>query len=210
MNNKTTVSEIADRVNKVLEMINTHVPVGISNRHVHLSQKDLNILFGEAYQLNVFKDLKQPGQFASQEKISLVGPRGKIDKVRILGPVRKQTQVEISVSDGFKLGIEPPVRASGDLIGSPSVTLVGPKGSVEIENGLIAAARHIHMGENDAVRMGIVDGEKVSIKKEGSRSMVLSNVTVRVHKNYKLELHLDMDEANAVLAKNGDLFEVLR
>lgn len=209
MLDKTLVKEVALRVQEVLKHM-FKVPVGVSNRHVHLSQEDLDTLFGQNSKLTKMKALKQPGQYAAEECISLVGKKGQIDKVRVLGPTRNKTQVEISISDSYKLGVKPPVRASGDLNGTPGIKLLGPKGSVDLQEGVIAAHRHIHMNENDAKNLGVVNGQKVSVKSEGARSVVFENVTCRVNKAYVLELHLDVDEANAGQIKNGDLFEVLR
>ena len=186
------------------------IPVGISNRHVHLSAHDLEILFGRDARLTKFKDLSQPGQFACQEKVTLVGPKGVIENVRILGPTRKNTQVEISVSDCFKLGIKAPIRDSGDLAESAGLTLVGPAGSVTIKEGGIIAARHIHMHPQDAERFGVKDGDRVDVECYGPRGVVFCEVLVRVNENYKLEMHVDMDEANAASLKNGDFVKIIR
>ncbi len=185
------------------------IPLGISNRHVHLSSEDLAILFGSDFQLTKLKDLSQPGQYASEQKVTLVGPNGVIEDVRILGPTRSKTQVEISVSDCFKLGIKAPIRDSGDLVGSASVTLVGPKGSVTIPEGTIIAARHIHMHTSDAVRFGLKDGERVNVKVLGPRALAFFEVLVRVSDKYKLEMHVDTDEANAACLKNSQNVELI-
>ncbi|MDO7787710.1 phosphate propanoyltransferase [Desulforamulus aquiferis] len=185
------------------------IPVGVSNRHVHLADRDLIALFGDDAKLTNFKGLSQPGQFASEQLITLVGPNGVIEKVRVLGPTRKKTQVEISVSDCFKLGIKAPIRDSGDLKDSAQVTLVGPAGSVTIEEGCIIAARHIHMHHSDAVRYGVQDGDRVTVKVSGPRGVMFYEVLVRVHENYKLEMHIDMDEANAACLRNNDSVEII-
>ena len=185
------------------------VPVGISNRHVHLSKMDLDTLFGQGFQLSIMKELSQPGQYASEQKVILVGPGGVIENVRILGPVRDQTQVEVSLSDCFKLGIKAPIRDSGDLKGSSGITLVGPKGSVTISEGTIIAARHIHMHTEDAKRFGVVDKERVCVKVPGSRGLVFGEVLVRVSEKYQLEMHVDLDEANAAGLKNQDTLEII-
>ena len=185
------------------------IPVGISNRHVHLSKTDLNTLFGQGFQLSVMKDLSQPGQYASEQKVTLVGPKGVIENVRILGPVRDKTQVEVSLSDGFKLGIKAPLRDSGDLEGTSSITLVGPKGSVTIKEGTIIAARHIHMHTEDAKKFNVVDKERVSIKIPGPRGLVFNEVLVRVSEKYQLEMHVDLDEANAAGLSNQDMVEIV-
>lgn len=184
------------------------VPVGLSNRHCHLSQADIDVLFGEGYQLTNMKDLKQPGQYACEEKITVVGPKGSLT-MRVLGPARKQSQIEISLTDGFALGVKPPVRQSGDLAGSPGAKLVGPKGEVEINEGIIAAARHIHMHTTDGERFGIKDKELVSVEFGGERGVVFKNVLARVHPEFALEFHVDIDEGNAAGLKNGDEVEII-
>jgi putative phosphotransacetylase len=186
------------------------VPVGMSNRHIHLSKEHLEILFGEGFELTKMKDLSQPGQYAANEKVDIVGPKGTLKGVRILGPVRKETQIEISITDGFVLGVNPPVRDSGDLAGSPGAKIIGPKGEVEIDKGIIAAARHIHMHTTDAEKFGVVDKDIVSVKIEGKRGLTFDNVLVRVHKDYALEMHVDIDEGNAASLKNGSMVEVIK
>ncbi len=176
----------------------SEIPVGISNRHVHLSQKDLECLFGKDYQLVKLKDLSQPGQYACKEVVTLCGPKGAIEKVRILGPVRSKTQVEVLAGDCVKLGAVPYVRLSGDLSRTPGVTLVGPKGSVQIEEGLVVAQRHIHMTPEDAKNLGVCDGDVVSIKFDDLRGGVYSNVAVRANDTSSLECHVDIEEANAM------------
>lgn len=190
-------------------MSNKKVPVGLSNRHVHLSQEHLEKLFGEGCRLTEYKALSQPGQFACEEKVDLVGPKGAIKGVRVLGPVRKETQVEISIADGYVLGIKPPVRDSGDLENTPGLKLVGPKGEVELEKGVIAAARHIHMHTSDAERFGVEDRQRVKVRIEGERAAVFENVLIRVSPSYRLELHLDVEEGNAALVSNGDMVDVI-
>lgn len=184
------------------------VPVGISNRHIHLSRNDLNILFGEGYQLEVLKDLSQPGQYAARELVTVIGPKGQIDNVRILGPVRKETQIEISRTDSFFLGVKPPVRDSGLLDNTPGVKIVGPKGEVELEKGVIIAARHIHFHTSDATRFNVKDQDRVRVIVEGERGLAFENVQARVSESYALEFHVDTDEANAAGLKNGDPLEV--
>jgi len=185
------------------------IPIGVSNRHVHLSAHDLEILFGREAKLTKFKDLSQPGQYACEEKVTLIGPQGVIDTVRILGPTRKQTQVEISVSDCFKLGVKAPIRDSGDLGGSAGLTLVGPAGSITISEGCIIAARHIHMHPSDAEYFGIKDGDRVDVECYGPRGVVFCEVLTRVSENYSLEMHVDMDEANAASLRNGDFVRIV-
>lgn len=186
------------------------VPVGLSNRHIHLTKEHLDILFGEGYELTKMKDLSQPGQYASNEKVDVVGPKGTLKGVRILGPTRKETQIEISLTDSFVLGVTPPVRYSGDLTDSPGSKIIGPKGEVTIDKGIIAAVRHIHMHTSDAENFGVTDKEIVSVKVEGKRGLVFNNVLVRVHKEYALEMHVDIDEGNAAGLKNGSMVELLK
>ncbi|GLB32733.1 phosphate propanoyltransferase [Lacrimispora amygdalina] len=174
------------------------IPVGVSNRHVHLSQEDLDTLFGKGYELTNMKELSQPGQYACKEMVTVCGPKGAIEKVRILGPVRKQTQVEILAADCFKLGRNTTPEMSGELAGTPGITLVGPKGTVETKEGLIIAQRHIHMSPADALKFGVHDGETVKIETEGIRGGIFNNVAIRVTETSALECHLDTEEANAM------------
>ena len=176
----------------------TGVPVGISNRHIHLSQADLDQLFGAGYQLTPMKELSQPGQFACKETVTICGPKGAIEKVRVLGPVRKETQIEIVAGDCFKLGVKAPAKLSGDLAGTPGITVVGPKGSVQTAQGLIVAQRHIHMAPADAQASGVQDGQIVKIRVGGLRGGIYDNVAIRVTTSSKLECHLDTEEANAM------------
>ena len=181
------------------------IPVGVSNRHIHISADDLAALFGPGYTLTKEKDLKQVGEYAAKETVTLVGPKGIIAKVRILGPVRKVTQIEIARTDGFVLGIVPPVRDSGQLEGSAGIVIVGPLGAVTLRQGVICAARHIHMQAEDAQRLKVADRERVSVKLPGLRGGTFDNVLVRVHPDFRLEFHIDTDEANATDLKTGDI-----
>ena len=174
------------------------IPVRISNRHIPLSQADLDALFGAGYQLTKIKDLSQPGQYACKETLTIAGPKGAIEKVRILGPVRKETQIEVLAGDSFKLGASGAVRMSGDLAGTPGITLIGPKGSVQTKEGLIVAQRHIHMTLADASRLGVKNGDIVDIKVTGPRGGVLSNVAIRANDSSALECHIDTEEANGL------------
>jgi putative phosphotransacetylase len=185
------------------------VPVGISNRHVHLSQSDLETLFGKGHQLTPVKDLSQPGQFACEETVTLIGPKGKISMVRILGPVRSASQVEISKTDSFCLGIHPPVRESGTLNGSPGIIIEGPAGRVELKEGAIIAQRHLHLHTDEAAQFGLTDRELIAVKFEGEREVIFGRVVVRVSPSFKMDLHLDTDEANAACLLNGTLGTVL-
>ena len=189
-------------------MSNMLVPIGISARHVHVTQEDLNILYGEGYQLTVKKDLLQQGQYAANEVIDLVTEKATIKNVRILGPIRKQTQVEIALTDAMNLKLNPPVRDSGDLKNSSGITIVGPKGTVTITEGVIVAGRHIHMNPEDAQEFGVKDRDIVEVYCSGERGMILKNVLIRVHESFRLEMHIDTDEANAAMCANGAMVEV--
>jgi Propanediol utilization protein len=180
------------------ERDDTCIPVGISNRHIHLSQSDLDILFGAGYQLTKVKELSQPGQYSCKETLTICGPKGAIEKVRILGPVRSKTQVEVLLGDCIKMGILPQTRLSGDLCGTPGITLIGPNGSVQIREGVIVAQRHIHMTTQDAQRFGVYDGQIVSIQSDGPRGGTYHNVAIRANGDSSLECHIDIEEANAM------------
>lgn len=180
-------------------MENNEVLVEISARHVHLSQADLETLFGKGYELTVKKALSQPGQFASNEKVRVIGTKGEFPAVSILGPVRKATQVEISLTDARSIGVNAPVRESGDIAGSGACRLVGPAGEIEISEGVIAAKRHIHATVADAERMGLENGQIVSVEipTANERSLIFGDVVVRVSDSYALAMHIDTDESNA-------------
>jgi len=180
------------------------VPVGISNRHLHLSEADLHTLFGDGSCLTVKKPLSQKGQYACEELVTIVGPKGSLSNVRVLGPTRKQTQVEVSNTDARALGLEPPVRDSADLTGSSSVKLIGPKGELALSEGCIVAKRHIHINDEDAAKLGVKDRQLVKAKVAGNRGLVFDEVLIRVHPTFVLEMHLDTDEANACSLKNGE------
>ena len=179
---------------EVIEPKAFEIPVGVSNRHAHLSQEDLDMLFGKGYKLTKIKDLSQPGQYACKETITICGPKGAIEKVRILGPIRSKTQVEVLAGDCVKLGTAAYPRLSGDLANTPGVTLVGPKGATQIKEGLIVAQRHIHMTPCDARELGVHDGEIVSIKFDTIRGGIFNNVAIRANDASKLECHLDIEE----------------
>ena len=181
------------------------IPVGISNRHIHLSREDLDTLFGKDYELTPIKDLSQPGQYACKEVCTIIGPSMRsIENVRILGPIRKQSQVEISVTDSFVLKVKPPVRESGSLAGSAPVTIVGPKGIVTLKEGCIIANRHIHMSPADGARFGVKDGDYIDVDAmDGTKRTRWFDVQVRVSDKFCLEMHVDTDDANAVGYKNG-------
>ena len=173
------------------------IPISISAHHIHLSQADVETLFGADHQLTPRADLAQPGQFACEETVTLVGPRREIPRVRVLGPVRKETQVEISRTEEFMLGVNAPVRMSGDLDGSPGLILRGPEGEIKLDKGVIIAQRHIHMTPEDALLFGLKDKDMVMVRIEGDRELIYGDVMVRVNPSYKLEMHVDTDEGNA-------------
>jgi acetate kinase len=178
--------------------LDTDIPVAISARHVHLSQSTLDALFGAGHVLQPRAALSQPGQFAAQETISLVGPRGRIDHVRVLGPPRAADQVELARSDEITLGIDAPLRVSGDLARTPGIELVGPAGRVRLATGVVTPVRHIHMSPQDADRLGVRDRQRVSVAVDSEgRDLVFGDVVVRVSPQFRLELHLDTDEGNA-------------
>jgi len=181
------------------------IPIAISARHVHLTRETVDILFGKDYELTPFKPLSQPGQFAANETVTLVGPRNKIEKVRILGPLRSKDQVEISKTDEFFLGIDAPVRESGNVAGSPGIILDGKAGTTTIKEGVIVAWRHIHMHPNDAAVFGVQDQDVVSVDVEDKeRPLTFKNVIIRVSDKFKLEMHIDTDEGNAAEIKSGE------
>ena len=186
------------------------VPVGVSNRHIHLSREDMEMLFGPGQNLTRMKAMKQPGQYAAEETVTLKGPKGELRRVRVLGPFRKQTQVEISVSDGFALGIKAPMRMSGDLDESAGLEIVGPLGSVKLEQGVIVAQRHIHMHPDDAKKAGVSNGVIVNVEAQGMRGGILKNVAVRVSEASALEIHIDVEEANALGLKNNDQVRICK
>ncbi len=186
------------------------VPVSMSNKHVHISQQHLEILFGEGHKLTKMKDLSQPGQFACEEKIDIIGSKSTIKGVRILGPVRPETQIEISVFDARTLGVDAVVRPSGKLEGTPGCTIVGPKGQIQLERGVVVAARHIHMHTDDAPNFGLKDNDIVKVRVGEERAVVFENVVVRVHPEYALDMHIDIEEGNAAGIKNGDIGEIVK
>ena len=177
--------------------------VEISAHHIHLTQEHVEALFGKGHQLTNHSDLSQPGQYACKEQLTIVGPKGRIERVRILGPARKYTQVEIAMTEQFKLGIHPPIRESGDIVDTPSCTLESPTGSVQIDRGVICALRHIHMSPEDALRYGVRDKSFVRVRIAGDRELIFGDVLVRVDPNFKLAMHIDTDEGNAANVKTG-------
>ena len=192
-------------------MIMNKILVETSARHVHVTKEDLETLFGAGYELHVKKMLSQPGQFASEERVDVVGPKRTLSGVSILGPIRKATQVELSLTDARSIGCTAPVRESGDLVGSGACRLVGPKGEVEVREGVIAAKRHIHMTPADAEEYGVKDKDVVSVKVEtNGRALTFGDVVVRVSEKFSLAMHIDTDESNAACAVNGTMGELIK
>ena len=188
---------VIDSISKTKTNSGFAVPVGVSARHVHLTQKDVELLFGEGYKLTKKKEL-MGGQFACNEQVTIVGLKLRaIENVRILGPVRKASQVEISSTDALKLGINAPIRESGNVAGSSPIALVGPKGAIYLKEGCIIAKRHIHMPPQAAVDAGVNDGDSVSVRVDNERGTIFNNVQIRVDESFTLEMHIDTDEANA-------------
>lgn len=185
------------------------VITGVSNRHIHLSQEHADILFGKGYEFRKLKALRQPGQYACEETVTITGPKGSIPNVRVLGPVRPYTQVEISKTDSFVLGVQPPVRDSGDIENTPGLEVIGPKGRVQLEKGVILPFRHLHLHPDDAAELGVKDKDLVAVKTTGQRMVILENVLCRVSENYVAEFHIDTDEANASGLKNGDMVQIV-
>ena len=188
------------------------IPIGISNRHIHLSKADLETLFGAGYELTPLKELSQLGQYACKEILTLVGPSMRaIEGVRVLGPLRKTSQVEISMTDSYTLKVKPPVRESGKTEGSAPITIIGPKGVVTLNEGCIIANRHIHMSPSDAAAFGVKDGDYIDIDAfSGTRKTRWFDVQIRVNENFRLEMHVDTDDANAVGLKNGSKVTVAK
>jgi putative phosphotransacetylase len=187
-----------------------YIPAAVSARHVHLCAADIEALFGKGHSLVKMRDLMQPGQYACEEQVTLVGKKGRIEKIRVLGPARRETQIEISVTDCYKAGFEPVVRMSGDLENTPGGTLIGPAGEVTLPKGVIVAARHLHATVEQAGWYGLKNGDIICVKKQGVRETVFGNVVVRTGPDHDLELHLDPDEANAAGIKSGDMLELVR
>ncbi|MEH6908190.1 phosphate propanoyltransferase [Neobacillus drentensis] len=207
--NKEKIREIVEVMVKNSLQKAKMVPIAASNRHIHLSAEHVERLFGRGYELTRLKDLSQPNQFAAKETLTLIGPKAKIQNVRVLGPARGSTQVEVSLFDGFTLGVKPPIRNSGDINGSEPITIQGPRGQIMIKEGLICAARHIHMHTSDGELFGVKDGDLVQVKVDGVRGVIFTNVLIRVSPKFKLEMHIDLDEANAAGIKNGQLGEII-
>jgi len=201
---RQTVRAVAqERVTNVIRKNRKPIPIAASAHHLHLSSDHVEALFGPGHELTWYADLSQPGQYACAERVKLVGPKGSIDRVRVLGPVRPESQVEIARTEEFKLGIDAPVRSSGDLAGTPGITLEGPKGTVPLQRGVICARRHIHMSPQDAMEFAVRDRDAVQVRVTGQRSLTFGGVVVRVSPDYRLDMHIDTDEANAAELASG-------
>lgn len=185
------------------------VPIGVSARHIHLTQEHVEVLFGEGYQLTKRKEL-MGGQFAANEQVTIVGRKLRaIENVRVLGPVRSKSQVEISATDAIKLGVRAPIRLSGDIEGSAPIAVVGPKGVIYLDEGCIIAKRHIHMAPKDAIAAGVRNGDIVSVKADNERGTVFNHVQIRVDESFTLEMHIDTDEANAAKISTGETVTII-
>lgn len=210
---KNLVDEITEQVINSLKESDGYtygVPIGISNRHVHVSKKDLESLFGKGYELTKLKDLSQRGQFAAKETLTLIHGDKRIENVRILGPCRDQTQVEIAQTDARYLKIQAFVRNSGDLVSTPGLTIASPYNQIEISEGCIIASRHLHLSQDDAKRFGLKTDDVVGVKIQSQKSGILHDVVCKVSEKYVLELHLDTDDGNAFLVRSGDIAEIIR
>ncbi|MEA5051085.1 MAG: phosphate propanoyltransferase [Oscillospiraceae bacterium] len=185
------------------------LPAAVSNRHLHLTRQDVERLFGPGYKLTPKSALSQPGQFACEETVTIIGPKGRLEKVRVLGPERRETQIELSTSDAFKIGIKPVVRMSGDTKDTPGAAIEGPCGQITIPNGVIVAARHLHLSDAQAAVYGLKSGDVVRVRTAGERAVIFENVRVRVSKDFDMELHFDFDEANSTGLRNGDIVEIV-
>lgn len=187
------------------------VPVGVSARHIHIAQEHLEILYGEGHKLTVYSALYQPGEFAAKEVVTVVGPRMRsIENVRILGPIRDYTQIELAKTDAIRLGIDPPIRSSGDLEGSSSVVLVGPAGSIHLKEGAIRPKRHIHMNPMEAERLKINPADVLKVRVSGERALIFENVFPKIKEGVVLQMHIDTDDANAADLRGGESVEIIR
>lgn len=191
------------------DRLERYIPIGVSARHMHVRQEDLEALFGAGHRLGKLRDLNQPGEFAAEETVTVVGPKRRFFDVRILGPTRQRTQVELSYSDGIYLGIDLPHRLSGDVEGSAPIILVGPQGVLNLKEGAIRAKRHIHVSPQDSARLSVRDGQIVSVRTTGEMSVTFNNVVIREGEGLNLEMHVDTDEANAAGLRCGDPVELL-
>jgi len=203
--------EVSDKIAHRLERSLKPIPVGVSNRHLHLTQEHWDILFGKGTQPRKFRQVVQPGFWAAYETVAVEGPKGRLENVRLVAPHRSKTQIEISKTDAQALGIKPPVRDSGRLEGSAGIKVIGPAGTFELKEGVILARRHIHFAPEEAKDFGVKEGDTVRVRAGigGDRELVFEKVLCRISDKFKLEFHLDTDEANASLVRTGDSVNIV-
>jgi putative phosphotransacetylase len=204
------IAGLASEIEKRLQRSKLAIPVGVSNKHCHLTEAHFKILFGAAASPKKVKDIKQPGFYAAEELIDVQGPKGVVKKIRLVAPYRANTQIELAVTDAIAIGLKPPVRESGDVKGSAGAVLIGPAGKVEIKEGVIIAQRHVHFSPSEAKTWGMTSGETVRVRcgTGGGRAAVFEDVVVRISDKYSLEFHVDTDEANAAGIKTGDFVHI--
>ncbi|MGY4105493.1 ethanolamine utilization phosphate acetyltransferase EutD [Ignavigranum ruoffiae] len=209
--NVTNIENLAEKVvQRVKEKTGQTFEVEASGRHIHLSEEDLKTLCGENFELNPVKYLSQPGQFVSQLRLTIVGPKGHLNNVVVLGPVRKNSQVEVSLTDGNTLGLKAPIRMSGDIEGTPGITIVNGNKSITIQEGLIVAKRHIHVKTSDKEKLGVTNGEIVKVKVLGKRPLIFDDVVIRIDDDFATYMHIDFDEANACGSSKGTQAYIVR
>ncbi|WP_317311573.1 ethanolamine utilization phosphate acetyltransferase EutD [Clostridium thermobutyricum] len=206
---KDLLNSIVDEVVKRVKD-EAFIEVEASGRHVHLAEKDIEKLFGANYKLTKIKDLSQPGQFACKERVTIKGPKGSIKNVVVLGPARAETQVEVSLTDSLALGVKPPIKMSGELLDTPGITIESDKGKVNLDRGLIAAKRHIHVSKEDAKKFEVKDNDLVKVKVFGERPLIFDDVVIRVSEDYTTFMHIDYDEANACGFKSGTFARIIK
>lgn len=206
---KDLLNSIVDEVVKRVKD-EAFIEVEASGRHVHLAEKDIEKLFGVNYKLTKIKDLSQPGQFACKERVTIKGPKGSIKNVVVLGPARAETQVEVSLTDSLALGVKPPIKMSGELLDTPGITIESDRGVVNLDRGLIAAKRHIHVSKEDAKKFEVKDNDLVKVKVFGERPLIFDDVVIRVSEDYTTFMHIDYDEANACGFKSGTFARIIK
>lgn len=206
---KDLLNSIVDEVVKRVKD-EAFIEVEASGRHVHLAEKDIEKLFGANYKLTKIKDLSQPGQFACKERVTIKGPKGSIKNVVVLGPARSETQVEVSLTDSLALGVKPPIKMSGELLDTPGITIESDRGVVNLDRGLIAAKRHIHVSKEDAKKFEVKDNDLVKVKVFGERPLIFDDVVIRVSEDYTTFMHIDYDEANACGFKSGTFARIIK
>lgn len=204
-----SVDQLVDSVVKTLKD-RVFIEVEASGRHVHLTREDVDTLFGPGYQLTPVKELSQPGQYACAERVTITGPKGSMKNVIVLGPERKESQVEVSLTDAVALGVKAPIRQSGDIAGTPKITISNGDRKVELTKGLIVAKRHMHITPEDAVKYNVKDGEIIKVKVFGTRPLIFDDLVVRVNKNFRTYIHIDYDEANACGFTKGTLGMIIK